>query len=91
MSQFELIAILLVLTATFSWVNFRLAFLPHTIGLLVMGLGASLVVIGAEAAMPGLFNYEGSIRISYALSDAIERNVNAGGAHGPSRLSGLAI
>ncbi len=59
MSQFELVAILLVLTATFSWVNFRLAFLPHTIGLLVMGLGASLVVIGAESAMPGLFNYEG--------------------------------
>jgi CPA1 family monovalent cation:H+ antiporter len=59
MSQFELVAILLVLTATFSWVNFRLAVLPHTIGLLVMGLGASLVVIGAEAVMPGLFNYEG--------------------------------
>ena len=33
----------------------------------------------------------GSIRISYALSNAIERNVNAGGAHGPSPLSGLAI
>jgi CPA1 family monovalent cation:H+ antiporter len=59
MSQFELVAILLVLTATFSWVNFRLAFLPHTIGLLVMGLGASLVVIGAEAMMPGLFAYAG--------------------------------
>jgi CPA1 family monovalent cation:H+ antiporter len=59
MSQFELVAILLVLTATFSWVNLRLGFLPHTIGLLVMGLGASLGVIGAEAAMPGLFNYEG--------------------------------
>ncbi len=59
MSQFELVAILLVLTATFSWVNFRLGFLPHTIGLLVMGLGASLVVIGAEAALPGLFDYEG--------------------------------
>ncbi len=59
MSQFELIAILLVLTATFSWVNLRLGFLPHTIGLLVMGLGASLVVIGAEAAAPGLFDYEG--------------------------------
>jgi len=59
MSQFELVAILLFLTATFSWVNFRLAILPHTIGLLVMGLGASLVVIGAEAAMPGLFDYEG--------------------------------
>lgn len=59
MSQFELVAILLVLTATFSWVNLRLAFLPHTIGLLVMGLGASLVVIGAEAVIPGLFNYDG--------------------------------
>jgi CPA1 family monovalent cation:H+ antiporter len=59
MSQFELVAILLILTATFSWVNLRLGFLPHTIGLLVMGLGASLDVIGAEAAMPGLFNYEG--------------------------------
>lgn len=59
MSQFELVAILLVLTATFSWVNLRLAVLPHTIGLLIMGLGASLVVIGAEAAMPGLFTYEG--------------------------------
>ena len=58
MSQFELVATLLVLTATFSWVNFRLSVLPHTIGLLVMGLGASLVVIGAEAAMPGLFDYE---------------------------------
>lgn len=59
MSQFELVATLLVLTATFSWVNFRLAILPHTIGLLVMGLGASLVVIGAEALMPGLFDYDG--------------------------------
>jgi len=37
------------------------------------------------------FFQHGSIRISYALSDAIERNMNAGGAHGPSRLSGLAI
>jgi CPA1 family monovalent cation:H+ antiporter len=59
MSQFELVAVLLILTATLSWVNFRLGLLPHTIGLLVMGLCASLVVIGAEAAMPGLFNYEG--------------------------------
>lgn len=59
MSQFELVAILLVLTATFSWVNFRLAVLPHTIGLLVLGLCAALIVIGADAMMPGLFDYEG--------------------------------
>lgn len=50
---------LLILTATFSWVNVKLAVMPHTIGLLVMGLSASLIVIGAEAVMPGLFNYEG--------------------------------
>ena len=58
LSQFELVAILLILTATFSWVNIRLALLPHTIGLLVMGLGASLLVIGAETALPGLTNHE---------------------------------
>ncbi len=58
MSLFELGAILLVLTATFGWINHRLAWLPHTVGLLVMGLGASLVIIGAEAALPGLRRYE---------------------------------
>jgi monovalent cation:H+ antiporter, CPA1 family len=58
MSQFELVAILLILTATFSWINFRLALLPHTIGLLVMGLGASLVVIGVAAAAPELVKYD---------------------------------
>ncbi|MGB3625324.1 MAG: cation:proton antiporter [Henriciella sp.] len=58
MSLFELGAILLVLTATFGWINHRLAYLPHTVGLLVMGLGASLVIIGAEAALPGLLHYE---------------------------------
>lgn len=52
MPLFELAAILLVLTAASSWINHRLARLPHTIGLLVMGLGASLVIIGAEAAFP---------------------------------------
>jgi len=57
-SQFELAAILLTLTAAFSWVNYRLGLMPRTIGLLVMGLGASLVVIGAETAVPGLVDYE---------------------------------
>jgi len=45
------VAILPVLTAIFSWVNFRLAFLPDADGLLVMGLDASLGAIGAKAAM----------------------------------------
>lgn len=59
MSQFKLVATLLVLTAAFNWINVRLAVLPHTIGLLVMGLGASLVVIGAETMAPGLVDYDG--------------------------------
>jgi len=58
MSLFELGAILLLLTAAFSWINHRLSWLPHTIGLLVMGLGTSLAIIGAEAALPGLVAYE---------------------------------
>lgn len=58
MSLFELAASLLVLTATFSWINHRLGWLPHTIGLLVMGLGASLALIGAETAFPGLLQFE---------------------------------
>ena len=51
-SAFDLIAILLVLTAAFGWLNHVLIRLPHTIGLLVMGLVASLVLIGIELALP---------------------------------------
>lgn len=53
MTSFELIAVLLVLTAVFAWVNNRVSVLPHTIGLLVMGLIASFVVVGAEVLWPG--------------------------------------
>ena len=58
LSAFDLIAILLVLTAAFGWINLRLIRLPHTIGLLVMGLGASLVLIGIELAFPDVALYE---------------------------------
>jgi CPA1 family monovalent cation:H+ antiporter len=58
LSAFDLIAILLVLTAAFGWINHRLIRLPHTIGLLVMGLGASLVLIGIELAFPEVALYE---------------------------------
>lgn len=42
LSTFDLIALLLVVTALFAWINHVLIQLPHTIGLLVMGLAASL-------------------------------------------------
>lgn len=58
MSSFELVAILLVLTAGFSWVNHRYLHMPHTIGLLVMGFVASFVVISTEFVLPGILRYE---------------------------------
>lgn len=58
LSVFDLIAILLVLTALFGWVNHQIIKLPHTIGLLVMGLGASLVLVGVELAFPEQLLYE---------------------------------
>ncbi len=58
LSAFDLIAILLVLTAAFGWINHRFIHLPHTIGLLVMGLGASFVLIGVELAFPDVLLYE---------------------------------
>ena len=37
-SIFDLAALLLTLSALFGWLNHRFLRLPHTIGLLVMGL-----------------------------------------------------
>ncbi|MDH3234371.1 MAG: sodium:proton antiporter [Alphaproteobacteria bacterium] len=53
-SAFELIAILLALSALFGYVNHRFVKLPHTIGLLVIALAVSLAIIGIEAAFPFL-------------------------------------
>lgn len=57
LSAFDLVAILLVLTAAFGWINHCFIRLPHTIGLLVMGLGASLLLIGVELAFPDVLLY----------------------------------
>jgi monovalent cation:H+ antiporter, CPA1 family len=57
-SVFELVAILLVLTAAFGWINHTVFRLPHTIGLLIMGLAASLVLISIELLVPQVTLYE---------------------------------
>jgi CPA1 family monovalent cation:H+ antiporter len=57
LTAFDLIAILLVLTAVFAWINHRFIRLPHSIGLLVMGLAASLVLLGVELAIPHVTLY----------------------------------
>ncbi|WP_346910895.1 sodium:proton antiporter [uncultured Roseibium sp.] len=58
LSVYDLISMLLVLTAVFAWINHRFVRLPHTIGLLVIGLVASLVLIGIEFAFPDILLYE---------------------------------
>lgn len=57
LSVFDLIAILLVLTAAFAWTNVRFVRLPHSIGMLVIGLLASLALIVAELLFPSLRLY----------------------------------
>jgi len=52
MSIFEIAAILIGLSALFGFLNYRFLQLPHTIGLVVIALAASLVVIVIEFAWP---------------------------------------
>ncbi len=54
LSIFEIVALLLVLSAIFSWLNKVFFKLPHTIGLLVIALIASMVLLGLEIAIPSL-------------------------------------
>jgi CPA1 family monovalent cation:H+ antiporter len=50
----NLIALLLVLSAAFGYLNHRMLRLPHTIGLMVIALAASFAVLAADWAMPAL-------------------------------------
>ena len=54
LSLFEIAALLLVLSGFFGWFNHTLLQLPHTIGLLVMALIASLCLLGIEKLFPSL-------------------------------------
>ena len=54
LTLFEIAALLLALSALFSWLNAAFFKLPHTIGLLVIALVVSLLLIGLEAIAPGL-------------------------------------
>lgn len=62
---YEIVALLLALSALFGWINLRFLRLPHTIGLLVMALAASLLLIIVDNAAPGL-------GFAAGLTDAIE-------------------
>ena len=58
LSIFEIIAGLLTLTAIFAWLNHRYLGLPSTVGLLIMGLAASLVLVGLELLLPHAAVYQ---------------------------------
>ena len=45
LSIFDLAALLLTLSALFGWLNVRFLGLPHSIGMLTMGLAASLALL----------------------------------------------
>ena len=52
LSFLDLTALLLVLSAAGGWLNHRFVHLPHSIGLLLMGLLASLLFAGTAALFP---------------------------------------
>lgn len=52
MSIFELIAVLLVLSALFGWLNHKFLHLPHSVGVMIFGLLTSLLLVMLELAIP---------------------------------------
>lgn len=54
MEFFEIIAVLLTITAAFSWINHRFLRLPTTIGLMLVSLLFSIGFLVAGSLMPGL-------------------------------------
>ena len=63
LSPLELIATLFTLTAGFVWLNKRFLGLPETIGILVMGLAASLILIAVELSFPNATLYRDAVRL----------------------------
>ncbi len=52
MAIFDLLAVLMVLAATFGWVNDRYARLPISVGIMAMGLTLSLALVGLSLVFP---------------------------------------
>lgn len=55
LTLFQVFALLIATTAGFSWLNQRFIRLPDHIALLLMGLGAALVLVLVEWAVPSLW------------------------------------
>ncbi|HET7115454.1 MAG TPA: cation:proton antiporter, partial [Hanamia sp.] len=55
MQIYNIITLIIVLTATFGYINLRFIKLPRTIGIMIISLIASLVVISMGATSPAFF------------------------------------
>lgn len=56
--MFEMSAVLLTLSAALGWINHKFLPLPHTIGLLIMSVAASLILVCVDASMPDRHLFE---------------------------------
>ncbi len=54
MAIFDVLAVLMVLAATFGWVNDRYARLPITVGIMAMGLTLSLALVALSLVYPSI-------------------------------------
>ncbi len=54
MNVFEIGAVLIGLSALFGFINYRFLRLPHTIGLVMIALAASLVIVAVELLNPSI-------------------------------------
>jgi CPA1 family monovalent cation:H+ antiporter len=54
MTLLDIVAALLILSALFGFINHKLLHLPHTIGLVVIALTASMVIVIVDRIWPGL-------------------------------------
>jgi len=54
LGAFDIAAILVVASALFGWANHHFIKLPHTIGLTVMGAVAAILLMVADAFIPGI-------------------------------------
>lgn len=71
MSWFDLIAVLLVLTAGFSYLNFRLLKLPSSIGLMALTLLTSVAVVVVGQVAPALHGQARAFVAQFPLDQAL--------------------
>ena len=71
MSLFEIIAILITISALFSYINFKLFKLPTTIGLMVIALVLSMSLNLAGIIWPGVISFAKSFLNSVDFNEAL--------------------